>query len=459
VAAITGSGTEYVHVDALGSSTLSTNATGATQSATTYDAFGNSVTVGATASKFGYTGHETDHATGLVYFKARHYDPELGKFISADAYEGEPALPISWNAYLYANGNPLIYIDREGYAAELEVVSNQLGELDESIAAQRAGYKGATGFLKLAGSVGLRALVGTVKFGVDMANLAVNAATTKTPLRSLVSSETRESNAAELQRDWETAKTAASAIANTETYKAGAAAVAGTLGRAAGGDMEALGTIGDVVGNPRKSIQKLSAINKADNLTAGMVKKVEDSPGKIPEPPRSSATSVDGALSKEGARIETAGEAVATKSVVAQPDMQAPVGDSTSPYASLSDEQFLHEIARRAEVKGIAQGWGPSGSGAVQGTKKHSYAEKLLDRYQTITGERTHLLTEDSWLLGVPVPRGTPGSSRPDVFDPLTGTIYDYKFVRQPGQGIPATQQAKNLRNVPGVATQFEINP
>jgi hypothetical protein len=81
--------------------------------------------------------------------------------------------------------------------------------------------------------------------------------------------------------------------------------------------MEALGAIGDVVGNPRKSIQKLSAINKADNLTAGMVKKVETSPGKIPEPPRSSVTSVDASLSKEGARIETTGEAVATKGAAA----------------------------------------------------------------------------------------------------------------------------------------------
>ena len=113
--AITPSGNEYLQSDALGSTTLSTSATGAVNATTTFDAFGNSITQGASNNKFGYTGHETDRNTGLIYFKARHYDPELGRFISADPYEGEPNAPVSWNSYLYANSNPLFYIDRNGY--------------------------------------------------------------------------------------------------------------------------------------------------------------------------------------------------------------------------------------------------------------------------------------------------------------------------------------------------------
>jgi hypothetical protein len=39
----------------------------------------------------------------------------LGRFISADPFEGEPSYPVTWNSYLYANGNPLLFIDRAGY--------------------------------------------------------------------------------------------------------------------------------------------------------------------------------------------------------------------------------------------------------------------------------------------------------------------------------------------------------
>lgn len=55
--------------------------------------------------------------------------------------------------------------------------------------------------------------------------------------------------------------------------------------------------------------------------------------------------------------------------------------------------------------------------------------------------------------------RGKKGSARPDVFDISSGTVYDYKFIKVPGRGIPAKQQAKNAANVPGVTSQIEINP
>lgn len=47
----------------------------------------------------------------------------------------------------------------------------------------------------------------------------------------------------------------------------------------------------------------------------------------------------------------------------------------------------------------------------------------------------------------------------PDIFDLRTVTIYDYKFVRNPGRGIPAAQQARNRANVPCIRNQIEINP
>lgn len=81
--------------------------------------------------------------------------------------------------------------------------------------------------------------------------------------------------------------------------------------------------------------------------------------------------------------------------------------------------------------------------------------------YQKMTGQRTHLETETSYLNRNPIPvsRGAKGSARPDVYDPTTGTIYDYKFVKNPGRGISQRQQNHNSNNVPNVTNQIEINP
>jgi hypothetical protein len=54
---------------------------------------------------------------------------------------------------------------------------------------------------------------------------------------------------------------------------------------------------------------------------------------------------------------------------------------------------------------------------------------------------------------------GIGGSARPDVFNPRTGELFDYKFVRNPGQGLTARQRAHNTANVPGLIRQTEINP
>jgi RHS repeat-associated protein len=128
------------------------------------------------------------------------------------------------------------------------------------------------------------------------------------------------------------------------------------------------------------------------------------------------------------------------------------VNDVKKGYSHLSDAQFVGEIAKRAERK-------VGGTGAVAGTHKHTYAEKMMKRYQGMTGERTHLQVEQSYKGGKPTFRGDKGSSRPDVYDPATGSVYDYKFTQNPGGGISAGQQARNQANLPNVTRQTEINP
>ena len=64
----------------------------------------------------GYTGHEEDPETNLVYMQQRYYDPEAGRFLSTDPVQadGEGG---SFNRYEYANDNPYRYTDPNGMAA------------------------------------------------------------------------------------------------------------------------------------------------------------------------------------------------------------------------------------------------------------------------------------------------------------------------------------------------------
>jgi len=77
-----------------------------------------------------YTGHEFDPETGLYYFKARFYDPELGRFASEDPYLGDTLTPPSLHRYLYANVSPLRFIDLFGYQGEetLEQLRERLAQ-------------------------------------------------------------------------------------------------------------------------------------------------------------------------------------------------------------------------------------------------------------------------------------------------------------------------------------------
>jgi RHS repeat-associated protein len=92
-----------------------------------------------------------------------------------------------------------------------------------------------------------------------------------------------------------------------------------------------------------------------------------------------------------------------------------------------SNPELVQEIAIRAEAWGARQGLPAAGGGPVQGTLKHDYAKRLLERYQSIHGDRG-LIAERSWLNGARAEYGTAGSVRLDVFDTTSGMVYDYKF-------------------------------
>lgn len=109
-------GTQFYHLTALGSTGNLTNMDGTVRCSYQYDAWGNfRKTAGSSWNRKTFTGKEWDEETGLFYFGARFYDPEIGRFITQDPYLGEINTPPSLHRYLYAYANPLRFIDLEGY--------------------------------------------------------------------------------------------------------------------------------------------------------------------------------------------------------------------------------------------------------------------------------------------------------------------------------------------------------
>ncbi|MCX5804627.1 MAG: RHS repeat-associated core domain-containing protein, partial [Proteobacteria bacterium] len=107
-------GTErrYYHQDGLGSVVAMSNQTGTITVTQRFDAWGNKIDSSGTIPQYGYTGREPDE-TGLVYYRARYYDPTIGRFTQRD--------PIGMNAginpYAYVNANPVNFTDPMGLMA------------------------------------------------------------------------------------------------------------------------------------------------------------------------------------------------------------------------------------------------------------------------------------------------------------------------------------------------------
>ncbi len=101
----------YLHHDQQGSVRVITNAVGTKVGEITYDAYGNPVkeSTGFGLTPFDYDGQYTDADTGLIYLRARYYDPVTAQFLAVD-----PALEASRAVYGYAGQDPLSNGDPSG---------------------------------------------------------------------------------------------------------------------------------------------------------------------------------------------------------------------------------------------------------------------------------------------------------------------------------------------------------
>jgi len=112
-------GRSFFHLDILGSTVNLTQPNGTARQFIFYDAWGiERDRIGSSANNFTFTGHELDQETGLIYAKARFYDPDVGRFLSQDNLVGQAGQPPSLNRYQYGLANPLRFVDSTGFQSE-----------------------------------------------------------------------------------------------------------------------------------------------------------------------------------------------------------------------------------------------------------------------------------------------------------------------------------------------------
>jgi len=64
-----------------------------------------------------YAGEYYDDELGMIYLRARYYNPKVGRFTSHDIEEGEISNPLDMNRYVYCRNNPIKYVDPTGKSA------------------------------------------------------------------------------------------------------------------------------------------------------------------------------------------------------------------------------------------------------------------------------------------------------------------------------------------------------
>jgi RHS repeat-associated protein len=107
----TGSEKHYYHADGLGSVVALTDQGGKIVQTYEYDSFGNLKDQKYRIKQpFTYTGREIDREAGLYYYRARTYDPGLGRFISKDPIGFKGGI----NLFAYTKDNPVNFTDPRG---------------------------------------------------------------------------------------------------------------------------------------------------------------------------------------------------------------------------------------------------------------------------------------------------------------------------------------------------------
>jgi RHS repeat-associated protein len=140
LAMLRGGSTYNYEQDGLGSVTSLTGVSGSVAESYTYDSYGKVLAGGTTVvNPFRYTGREWDGDAGIYYYRARYYEPTLGKFLSEDTLR----FVAGQNFFAYVDNSPARFRDSSGHS-KYDDIHNAAADFDEKTAAVLVlGFKGA----------------------------------------------------------------------------------------------------------------------------------------------------------------------------------------------------------------------------------------------------------------------------------------------------------------------------
>jgi RHS repeat-associated protein len=105
-----------------------TNASGNTVEVYEYDVYGRLGASDAShPNRFLFTGREYDKETGLYYYRARYYNPQIGRFLQTDPVGYKDGM----NCYQYCKNNSVNLVDPSGLFANLSEDVTSPGGADE----------------------------------------------------------------------------------------------------------------------------------------------------------------------------------------------------------------------------------------------------------------------------------------------------------------------------------------
>jgi RHS repeat-associated protein len=70
---------------------------------------------GDTKNEPKYNSHELDKESGFYFYNARHYDPEIARFVTPDTVIDGELSTQGWNRFAYVHNNPIRYKDPTGH--------------------------------------------------------------------------------------------------------------------------------------------------------------------------------------------------------------------------------------------------------------------------------------------------------------------------------------------------------
>jgi RHS repeat-associated protein len=108
----------YLLADHLGSTNVVMQVGGVVER-TTYTAWGELRTGSINSTDRQYTGQINESELGLYFYNARYYDPDLGRFISADTIVPQPGNPQDWDRFSYVQNNPINFYDPSGHCYDM----------------------------------------------------------------------------------------------------------------------------------------------------------------------------------------------------------------------------------------------------------------------------------------------------------------------------------------------------